>query len=117
MEINLIKHSDQRYNTVGDWYTTETDEIVINVSDSGNNDTNFLVTVHELIEQYLCERHNISATTVDNWDTSHPDAKDPGSLPGCPYGLAHGIALSIEKYLSSILGMDWKAHEELLDSL
>ena len=64
--IQTIPHKLQRYQTVGDWEPGNPAKIT--VSEMGNDDYEFLVMVHELIEFYLCQKHGITSEMVDKFD-------------------------------------------------
>ena len=44
---------------------------------------------------------------VDDWDFSHPDAEDPGSLKGCPYRKQHMAAMKISRLAAKLMGYKW----------
>jgi hypothetical protein len=132
IDVEVIPHSAQRYPTCGDWqwetvseYDPQTGEykdlgsekLMVNISDTGNNWSNLLVAIHEIVEAVLCKWANISEKEVDDWDMSHLDSDDPGSLEGCPYYLQHTIATSIEVILCCALFMSWSEHCRRIESL
>ena len=53
--IETIPHNLQQYTTVGNW-TWEDEYLKIEVSESGNDDWNFLIGIHEAIEAWLCKK-------------------------------------------------------------
>jgi hypothetical protein len=125
--IETIPHEKQRYETVGDWQFLTNDELVIRVSELRNiicpistaelKQCELIVGIHELIEAVLCKSFGITEKEVDEWDMSHEDSDDPGSIPGCPYYQAHSLATIIEKMLAHELGIYWEEYEEVLERL
>lgn len=113
--IRTIPHDKQRYPTVGDWFPNDNGVDVFRISALGNNDHEFLVAVHELIECFLCRKMGITASMVDDWDMGQgKDLDDPGAHPDAPYHKQHMLALKIEKMLARELGVDWKKYENKL---
>ena len=122
IQVHIIKHEDQRYPTVGDWVFGEDTpakmhNLLVSVSQTGNQDYNDLVAVHEIIEAILCKANGVLDEVVTNWDRDHIDHPDPGSIPGCPYYREHLVATVIEKIVASELQIDWYEYEETLEKL
>jgi hypothetical protein len=116
--IDIIPHSEQRYNTVGDWFYDDEDrQLVIRVSETGNEYQNFLLIIHELIEAVLCKQKGITQGQVDNWDLSHQEYTEPGEIRECPYFIPHFIAATIERGLAHELEINWEKYEDILDLL
>jgi hypothetical protein len=114
----VIDHKDQRYETVGDWQHIG-DDVVISVSKM-NPDSEFLVAVHEFIEQYLCKAFGVTQQVVDTWDMEHGidlEANEPGDDPLAPYHAQHLVATQVEKDLCFALGLSWEDHCKVIDSL
>ena len=87
------------------------------VSETGNEDYNFLIGIHELVEFYLCQREGISEQSVTEWDTAHLDAEDPGSDPKAPYYKQHRVALLVEDVLMRFMKINKKKYEKRLDEV
>lgn len=124
ISITSIAHSQQRYDTCGDWQIdTDIDgdtEITIYVSETGNQKEAFLLAVHELIEAGLCYFSGITSQQVDNFDLNwapHEGANEPGSDVAAPYFHQHWIAEHIEKRLADELCVNWKEYESHLNAL
>jgi|SRR5215469_1558713 len=119
-KIEAIHHAGQRYNTVGDWWSPYPNRLNIRVSALGNEEYEFLIAVHELVEAMLCRFHSIEERDVDAFDKSfqsHDDISEPGDDPLAPYHREHAFALSIEKLLAQELGVDWDHYEAALAAL
>ena len=120
--IDTISHNNQRYNTVGDWLYDEKGISVL-VSETNNNDYNFLVALHELIEAYLCKKRGIKEEVVTEFDIEYEkrcrpeDKNGPGDAWNAPYGNEHKFAGLIEMMMAYELRVDWEKYEESLDKL
>jgi hypothetical protein len=117
ISVEVIPHADQRYDTVGDWAFEADGTISINVSQVKNRDYESLIAIHEIIESILCRHAGITAAQVDEWDMSHKDSNDPGSLSGCPYYMQHVHATIFEKHLAGLLNVKWGDYCECVDAL
>lgn len=118
INIQTIPHSAQRYPTVGDWRDVKdiSGEITteINVSDMGNEDYEFVVAVHELIEQYLCRKRGIIDEAVTEFDKANPDHENPGDIMNAPYHKEHMVATIIETILLHELDIDLVDYQETM---
>jgi hypothetical protein len=110
-----IPFDKMRYATAGDYFT-EGGVTQFRIASMGNSNYEFLVFLHEIIEKQLAKAAGITEQMVDAWDLSHEDAKDPGSLEGCPYKEAHLIAEGFERAMASKLGVDWAVYCEAVDA-
>ena len=137
ISIETIPHHLQRYDTCGDWVfehetniascvesirdnkpLPELEEILkINISETGNEDSNFLIAVHELIEAYLCKKAGITGEQVDQWDMNFKSEGEPGDDPYCPYRNEHTIASYIEVQTARYLGISPEKHEGNIKAL
>jgi hypothetical protein len=123
--IQVIKHENQRYPTVGDWTFVGQNNLVIHVSDLGDTKMNCLIAVHELIEALLCKFAvpEITSTQVDEFDIEFErqrkegDTSEPGNDPRAPYHFQHLSATIIEKYFAIALGVSWDEYEKRVNSL
>lgn len=116
IRIDTIPHSNQRYNTVGDWYYDETLRVPrIFVSQMSDWKYEFLVGLHEMVEWVLCSTSNITPKQVDEWDMSHAESDDPGSIIECPYFYQHKTAVLVEKIVCHIMNIDWNVYEDEIE--
>lgn len=121
--IETKPHEEQRYETCGDWFTDQSGDKHIVVSAMGNPDYEMLVAVHELIEQYLCERRGISQDSVDKFDREFEAARqlgnddEPGDDPSAPYYKEHRFASSVERIIAAELGVNWKDYDKTVVAL
>src|SRR5215475_13697821 len=102
--IEVIPHSDQRYDTVGDWITDKTitwlgrNDLLIRVSDTGSDNSNFLIALHEFVEAMLCAEYGITQQQVDDFDMGPgKNMVEPGDSVDAPYHEEHKIAEVVER--------------------
>jgi hypothetical protein len=125
MQINIrsIPHSQQRYETCGDWVAAHGRLRHVMVSEMENEDYAFLVAIHEQIEAWLCLKRGITQEQVDEFDMQFEewrlpgDDSEPGDYDGAPYHAEHCFATAIERRLAAEMGVDWKDYEGAILSL
>ena len=123
IQLRTIPHSEQRYETVGDWENLPDGSLRISVSDMGNDDYAFLVAIHELVEVWLCNKRGITDEAVSAFDIEYEknrpegDESEPGDHPDAPYRKEHFFATNIERMIALELGVDWKLYSERVESL
>jgi hypothetical protein len=112
IHVKLIPGTEQRYDTLGDWYYDKHGDLVIAVTnDSPHNPTEesqMLVAVHELVEVLLCRKHRISQKMVDDFDFNFegPEDCEPGDDPAAPYRREHRFAMIVEHMLAHELKIE-----------
>ncbi len=124
IQVKTVPDDQQRYNTVGDYYTDENGKRMFVVSDMRDWRYEFLVVLHELVESALCKERNISDTCIDEFDTAYEEKRDesdgisePGNSPDAPYFKEHQFATTIEKMMAEELGVDWNDYNEIIEKL
>jgi hypothetical protein len=130
VHIIAIEHYLQRYQTVGDWYTTDwkpDNDIFIKVSKLADRREMWLIAIHELIEMALCEVAGITTQQVDDFDMEQGDWKgvhpkytypadtEPGDMSEAPYYRQHQIATGIERILAAEMGVLWTEYERHIE--
>lgn len=95
-DIKIIPDAKHRYMTAGDYFY-KNGEWKIRVSNSLDNDGQFAVIIHEMIELYLTQKHGITEQTIKEYDLKHKDLEEPGDSPNAPYHKEHAFATIIEK--------------------
>ena len=127
--IDTIPHAEQRYPTVGDYFypVTQSDHtppyMEVKISELGNEDFEFCVAIHELIEAHLCRRRGISEDSITRFDRAYEAARqlgdysEPGDSPEAPYQREHRFATTIERLLADELGLDWLEYESTINRL
>jgi hypothetical protein len=120
--IQVIKHEDQAYSTVGDW-RWDGDDLNIYVSSMDNWRYEMLVAFHEMAECLMCKHRGISQESVDTFDMQFEKMRkprnvdEPGDDPTAPYYREHQIATNLERILSLELGVNWKQYDETVVNL
>lgn len=109
--MQTTPHRYQRYDTLGDFQTTAAG-LLITVSELGDWRYEFLVMLHEFVEEALTRHRGIAEPDIMSFDLDHPDLDDPGMDPSAPYHREHVTATSLEMLLAQELGVDWTAYEK-----
>jgi hypothetical protein len=119
INITIVPHKEQRYETVGDWQFDDFGNLSILVSNLGDDRENCLIAIHELIEAILCKFATPEVTTemVDKFDVEHKDLDDPGADPSAPYHTQHRAAEMIEFQLASKLHVGWYEYDKKVKNL
>ncbi len=124
IEIKTIADTQQRYNTVGDYYINEEGKRIFRISDMGNWKYELLIAVHELVESALCKDRGISDASIDAFDMAYEENRDsadihsePGNDPNAPYYHEHQFATKIERLLAEELQVDWDTYCEACAAL
>lgn len=121
--IETIPHSQQRYETVGDYKYIEDGTLHITVSEMHDDRYCSLVAIHELIEAKLTEWKGIKEQAITDFDMSFEDKREDGNIdePGfdekAPYLLEHTFATSVELGMCAMAGISWTAYEKVINSL
>jgi hypothetical protein len=111
IDLHTIPHDKQRYKTLGDWYYGGGGLLLIRASQVGDQDYEFLLLLHELVEAWLCRKRGISEKDVDSFDLAYAGEGEPGDDPKAPYYKEHLFATQIEKMMAAELGVDWNEYE------
>lgn len=126
VEIKIIPHREQRYETPGDYWDDFSGTKQIRVSESKPH-YEFLIAVHELVESYLVAAKGIGENSITEFDKRfeemrkmYPDLvadAEPGDNDAAPYFHEHAMATRIERWLASSLGIEWEEYSKEIDSL
>lgn len=118
LTVKIIPHNNQRYDTCGDYQINPaTNALDVRISDTKNQDYNFLVTVHEIIEAYLCLKRKIDYNLITEFDVKFHGKGEPGDDKHSPYRREHKFSTQIEKKLAKELGVKWKIYDETINQL
>ncbi len=117
INIKTIPDKEQRYDTVGDYSKKDgIDEIM--VSEMSNRQYEFLVAIHEMVEQYLCENAGITDEEITGFDVEYEskrkkgDDSEPGENIYAPYHRQHMFAEKVEKMMADQCGIDWEVYSK-----
>lgn len=107
--IESIPKSQQRYDTLGDWWIERDGSLQIRVSsddpDAPTELHQFLIALHELVEVRLCQSRGVSQQQVDDFDFAYKGDGEPGDEPDAPYRNEHRFAMLIEHLMANELGL------------
>jgi hypothetical protein len=123
IHVEIIPHEDQRYETVGDWFYDDNNNLQIRVSKLSDWRRECLIAVHELVEVLKCQYDGVTQKQVDDFDIAYENARkegdfsEPGDDPSAPYVQQHCLATGIERILAAELGVNWKEYEDELEAL
>jgi hypothetical protein len=121
MKINIktIPIKKMRYPTVGDYWTDKKEVLQVRLADI-DEDAQWLVLIHELIEMFLCQSQGISFESIDRFDLDfeedtvkgiHSEEDEPGDAISSPYRNQHCMAMAVERMLCGYLGISFKEYE------
>jgi hypothetical protein len=119
--FEVIPSHKQRYETHGDWIPGEPVRLVSSKLDNDNYE--FLLLFHELIEYELCKKRKITDREVVAFDRKfemerrrgkHPVNAEPGNSRRAPYRKEHKFALRLERLMARQLGVDWQKYNDAL---
>lgn len=116
--IKTIPHEKHRYETCGDYFWDSDGTIQIRVSAMGNEDYEFLVALHELVEAHLCKKRGITDEVITRFDEGFEavrpadDVSEPGDDPSAPYQNEHCFATAVERMACAALGVKWAEYEK-----
>lgn len=122
VSIEVIDHSDQRYETVGDWIIDD-DSLTIRVSDLGDWRYNMAVAVHELVEVLLCKNNGVVQVAVDAFDIKFErdravgDFSEPGDDRSAPYHNEHCFATAVERMLIAAMRLSWMDYDAAVNAI
>jgi hypothetical protein len=123
--IEVLKKEKMRYSTCGDYYQIADTLSKFDICEQVNPDYEFLIMIHELVEEYLTRKRGITEESIMDFDLKFEDERDQGlhsewAEPGydirSPYRKEHIFAELIERLIANELGVDWIEYEEKLIS-
>ncbi len=119
MNTHIISthHADQRYNTLGDYWTDKDGATHIIVSAMKDWRYEFLIALHELVEEALTRHRGIAEPDIMAYDEAHPESADPGMEPDAPYHREHVAATALEMLVADMLGVKWSDYEKACDEV
>jgi hypothetical protein len=125
INVVTIPHEQHRYETVGDWIVDNPNvpSFTVLVSEMGDPDFAFLVSIHEQVEAYLCWKRGIKQDNVDAFDKDYEskrpegDFSEPGDSKDAPYYREHQFATKIERQVCEELDVDWEKYNTTVEEL
>jgi len=119
LQVEVVPHAEQRYNTVGDWIPGRPEEGIphrIIVSNTGSPNADVGCALHELVEFWLCHQRGISEESVSAFDVAF-EGEDPGADPEAPYHQEHMTATAIEHCFVAAMGLSIAEYNRSWDNL
>lgn len=126
--IDTIAHSEQRYETVGDYWRPalpagSIERTEIRVSQMDNEKYELLVAIHEMIEEHLTRERGVTEAEITAYDVQYEASRtsesleEPGDNPDAPYHKEHVLATEIERFIAAKLGVNWIDYERTIQNL
>jgi hypothetical protein len=127
VNIKVIPHAEQRYETCGDYYFEPDAPGILNirVSELGDWRMNMLVAIHELVEVSQCVQSGVKIEDIDAFDKlfereriegKHTPQDEPGDDRSAPYYVQHQIATGVERILAGVMGVDWNKYANAVEA-
>jgi hypothetical protein len=117
INIKVLPRKRMRYRTCGD-YWEKRKSLEIRVVEQVNEDYEFLVAVHELVEFYITRKRGIKEEDIMKYDLDWEDRTDkvdePGNQEDCIYKKEHRFAENLERLIAAELGIDWQLYDKEL---
>ncbi len=118
--IISIPHREMRDpNSVGDYWTNKDGATHIVVSAMADWRYEFLIALHELVEEALTRHRGIPEPTIMAYDLSWGlcPGIDPGMEPDAPYHREHVAATALEMLVADMLGVKWSDYERACEEV
>lgn len=125
VNITVVHHKDQRYETCGDYYE-KNGNTVFRISALSSWKYEFLIALHEFIEAHLCSAKGISEEAITAFDLKFEKEREqgrwkndeePGDDPRAPYQQEHQLATTIERLVALSLGVKWSDYNREVNEL
>jgi hypothetical protein len=113
-----------RYPTCGDYFKVGR-RTFIDIMEQDEEDYEFLIMIHELIEEYLTRKRGIAEQDITIFDMVferereeglHGEDDEPGYDMRAPYRKEHIFSENIERLIAQELGVDWNEYTKRLKS-
>lgn len=109
--IDFIPQSEQRYDTVGDFFF-EGEILRVKISTMKNPLWEHAILLHELIEALLCNHADVAIEAIDAFDMGPgKDLPEPGFDPAAPYHVQHCWADVVERTFIAAAGENWSQYD------
>jgi hypothetical protein len=127
INIEIISHSKQRYETPGDYWVDENGDVQVRVSELGNETFEAAIFIHELIEFFLIRKKGTpTEPEIMAFDIEFEKYRklgkvnqhdEPGFSENSPYRQEHTIATACEMAFIGASGESWNNYENKVLSL
>ncbi len=112
IEAQTIPLENMRYKAVGD-YWKDGNGWHFRIAEMGNDTSEWIVLIHEIVEHFLCETLGITNGQIDNFDFKSK-TNEPGDTFNFPYRDEHCIATAVERMLCGYLRIPWVEYAQTL---
>ena len=110
--ILSVPYKRMRYATYGDYLHLADDSVEITVIELADWRHEFLIALHEFIEEAVTRHRGIKEPDTLAFDLAHLDSDDPGMIPDAPYHREHLLALTVEMLVARELDVDWDEYDK-----
>lgn len=113
--IEICEPEELRYSTAGDYFSDENGVIHIQVCKQLSEEKNFLIIVHEMVEEMITRKNGIEENTILQFDIKVDKEGyegEPGDHKDSPYRRAHRFSENIERQIAHELNVDWKEYDD-----
>jgi hypothetical protein len=100
----------------GDIETSKDGVINVEIQELNDEDYEFLLAIHCLVENKLIEKRKINKSDIDEFEKSYYSnmkisglQDDPGDDPSSPYHNEHLFATFIEMQIAKEMNISWKS--------
>lgn len=124
IDIKTIPHREQRYNTVGDYFSDKKG-LHFRISDLGCWEFEAAVLLHELTEYFWVKMKGIKISDIDAFDMYfekeremgiHSEDAEPGDDPKSPYHIGHCLATAVERLWIGVSGKSWEMYAQACEN-
>ena len=113
--IKSIPYSAMRYASYGDYQHFADDSVEIITIQLPDWRYEFLIALHEFIEEAVTRHRGIKEPDILAFDLAHLDSDDPGMLPDAPYHQEHVLATAVEMLVARELDVDWDTYAKVCE--
>lgn len=108
--------------TGADWWWDDAGDLQVRVATELEDwRERMALAMHEAAEALMCKYNGVTVEQVDVFDEKFKGDNEidvnAGDEPDAPYRLEHTYATAIERILTGVLGVDWKAYDTRLGKL
>ena len=115
--ILSIPYKAMRYASYGDYQKLADDSVEITVVALPDWRHEFLIALHEFIEEAVTRHRGIKEPDILAFDLAHLDSDDPGMIPSAPYHQEHVLATAVEMLVARELGVDWTEYGKACEGI
>lgn len=122
IDVQAIPHSQQRYDTCGDYWWID-GKLVVRISILPDERMMLAIAIHEIIEAFLCKLAGIAEPDIVAFDEAYElnresgTTREPGDDPHAPYHIQHSFASAAERIYVAASGLNWQDYEDAVYSL